>query len=763
MRIAKYLIVLIMFGSTIVSGNDYTLKFNNDSLDINESDDSYFYQSYQSFQLENGAKLSYTKLYLKLSEAKDITKISSGSESSEVGFLLSDASFSDSATSESNAYQTVESYSSKSGYGSKAIQINGTVKYGNNIYAELLVFPITLSETGSLLFHRNINIFIHTRQVSANELITNINFINNTTLNLSPTFGAIEYLIVTSSQLSEPMEELKNYKTSTGILTEVVLIEDILINYSGRDDAEKLRNALKEFYNNGGHSVLLVGDETILPVRYAYPLSTNLTPSIEYQQLCDLYFADMTGDWDVDNDGVWGEVIHDNPDIIPELRVGRLPFNTVTECKNYVRKLITYETDPGWGNKGYLNRAYFFSSDQMRDYDGGQHTLISTAYPQQIEIDTVTGVEASTGSDLAPSNLDAAQLVDILSNGQGFINIIAHGRSDGFAVRTSGYNNWPKSYFLADAENTGHGTFDSLKQNGKVGFYYSLACDNGGFDMDQSPFNIPNPNLAQKLLGLKDAGAVAFVAYSRWGWIKTSHLLQTSFYDSLFAHPEKPAIDAMYASKSAYSYYRDLIYGQLFFGDPTLKIYTDLPKPVDINYKKTETGIDINISSSASPISMGKVIISDGQDIIAIGITDQDGFVEISEGLENVNDFIITVVKDGYLTKQTTSSTSIVTAVEDETEIMPASYELKQNYPNPFNPSTTISFEIDRKSKLKLSIYNILGQNIITLTDETYSPGTYDIEWRGQDSNSNPVASGIYLYKLETEYFSEIKKMVLLK
>ncbi len=86
------------------------------------------------------------------------------------------------------------------------------------------------------------------------------------------------------------------------------------------------------------------------------------------------------------------------------------------------------------------------------------------------------------------------------------------------------------------------------------------------------------------------------------------------------------------------------------------------------------------------------------------------------------------------------------------------------NYPNPFNPSTTIEFSIQNQSKVKLSIFNIKGQKINTLTDGEYPKGFHSIIWYGDGENGNRVGSGIYFYQLNVNGKTEVvKKCLLLK
>jgi len=90
----------------------------------------------------------------------------------------------------------------------------------------------------------------------------------------------------------------------------------------------------------------------------------------------------------------------------------------------------------------------------------------------------------------------------------------------------------------------------------------------------------------------------------------------------------------------------------------------------------------------------------------------------------------------------------------------PDSYALFANYPNPFNPETNISFQIPKACHVKLSTYNNLGQLIYVLYEGELSAGRYTKVWNAYDLNGKAVTSGVYLYKLETEEFVEVKKML---
>ena len=99
----------------------------------------------------------------------------------------------------------------------------------------------------------------------------------------------------------------------------------------------------------------------------------------------------------------------------------------------------------------------------------------------------------------------------------------------------------------------------------------------------------------------------------------------------------------------------------------------------------------------------------------------------------------------------------------DVTTPKPEFKMLSQNYPNPFNPSTTINFDIFKAGKVNLSVYNLKGQLVKTLTDGFLNAGSHSITWHGVDNNNNQVASGVYFYKIETAGKQEIRRMALIK
>jgi len=95
--------------------------------------------------------------------------------------------------------------------------------------------------------------------------------------------------------------------------------------------------------------------------------------------------------------------------------------------------------------------------------------------------------------------------------------------------------------------------------------------------------------------------------------------------------------------------------------------------------------------------------------------------------------------------------------------LIPLKFALHQNYPNPFNPITTIHYELPRQSDVRLTIYNIMGQEVSELVSGKQAAGEHEVIWGGTNDLGTHVSAGIYLYQLRTENFVQTKKMLLLK
>lgn len=175
------------------------------------------------------------------------------------------------------------------------------------------------------------------------------------------------------------------------------------------------------------------------------------------------------------------------------------------------------------------------------------------------------------------------------------------------------------------------------------------------------------------------------------------------------------------------------------------------PNPVYYQFLYTANDPDVD------PLTFSLEAGPDGSSISANGV-----FSWNVKPFQAGQSFVVTVkVTDGSLTtytSQTISVSPIVVGVEDEFSGIPTEFKLMQNYPNPFNPSTSIRFGLPKESYVKLSVFNILGQEVAVLVDQTMGAGFHRV-----DFDASKLNTGMYIYKIEAENFVSVKKMLFVK
>ena len=628
-----------------------------------------------------------------------------------------------------------------------------------------------------------------------NEMVENKSALSNYILQRSESYGSLQssdynlskttidsseeypYLIITSSELKSAFLPLLEWKIRKGIKATIVGVDSILNTYTGRDDAERIRNFLIDAYLNGTIWVLLGGDEDVVPVRYAYPSNTSTPPEITKQHICDLYYSDVDGEWDLDNDGIWGEPGDDSPDIYPDLFVGRVPCSDSGEAASFVEKLLIYEKNPGNGSADYLTSALWMCSDQMRDWSGGegQHVLASQYADSNFFQDLSTLIETPSGAAGNPISPDGGNCIQTMDQGWGIIAVLAHGIPNGFVAKSNQTNENPRSWVLtAPGGDDGHGHLPSLSNQDKYGIMYSIACKQSAIDM------VSEPCVGELYPLSQNNGGVAFLGYTRWGWVGTSYKLLEKFLHYLFVDSLEHHLGIAEAlSRCSFPSYRDLNYGHNLFGDPEMPVWTEVPQTLTVTHpSKVIMGLrTINISVFSEDVGVPDAIVclSLNQRIMFLGTTDQEGLLSAEVNLDDVGEMSVVVTKSNSLPYEGNITISIAADVdEDEKQENIKSFDLSQNYPNPFNPVTSIQYAVgsrqNRPARTTLKVYNILGQKVRTLVDEPKSPGSYEVIWDGKDEEGKEVSSGIYFYRLdvrsldlETENYRKIKKMTLVK
>ncbi|MGA9406442.1 MAG: spherulation-specific family 4 protein [Bacteroidota bacterium] len=119
---------------------------------------------------------------------------------------------------------------------------------------------------------------------------------------------------------------------------------------------------------------------------------------------------------------------------------------------------------------------------------------------------------------------------------------------------------------------------------------------------------------------------------------------------------------------------------------------------------------------------------------------------------------VLDIAPYNYQTQCYVYRVNSLTAVDEQRLSFPSSYSLSQNYPNPFNPTTEIQYRLPKASLVKIQVYNVVGQEVATLVNESESAGSRIVRFDGEN-----LSSGVYFYSIHADNFSSVKKMLLLK
>ncbi|MFH1841911.1 MAG: C25 family cysteine peptidase, partial [bacterium] len=416
-----------------------------------------------------------------------------------------------------------------------------------------------------------------------------------------PAKDSYDYVIITPESLYPVVaaSDFIPWKESLGHEVVVVLITGAKISRApGRDLSEQIRNFLRDEYLNWGTEyVLLVGDYLDVPMRYCYPepgnhLNEAGNPnSYSGEVPTDHYFADLSLpdslSWDLDRDGYHGEWGEDNPDLLADVFVGRIPTSDPTRITYTLNKLVRFEQDTGnWKNRALHGAAIAFFENE--DYSGYAFKDLAT-FIDLVETDFLGGWTVSRYSEqggLVTSPypwqpLTPTVFVDDWRSGQyGLVNWGGHGWSHGAHGKTW---DWDDGDGVAESyapQEISHYQFVGSASNLEDDYpsiVFSLSCLVG--------YPEPNAwdNLGVDILTEPGFGAAAGIASgSRVVWVSQGggELLCYEFNHFLIAGPEgsekvgEALFDAKYEVYLANSHLHHAEFWNTFcynlYGDPAL-------------------------------------------------------------------------------------------------------------------------------------------------------------------------------------------------
>lgn len=373
-------------------------------------------------------------------------------------------------------------------------------------------------------------------------------------------------LIVTDLSLETIFEQLAERRTDQGILTEVITMNVIYSMSSGRDNAEKLRNFVKNYYlANGLDFLLLGGDTNLVPFRFAYAMTCEAGYASREDSLpCDLYFSDLDGNWDANLNDIFGE-IDDDVDLHPDIFVGRATVENTTEAQTFVDNIAAYEDcfqDDFYQDVLFLAAVLwtdpYTNSGESKDYIDEQFL------PDYLNI---TKLYQALGNENLSTTMAA------LNSGQNLVN------HDGHA--------WYSSLGVGD-DYMGIGDMDDINSDGRfAAVMYSIGCWSAAFDFDA---------IAEHFITNSSGGGVGFIGNSSYGWGSPgnplygySDALDHLFFDYLYSNWSLTSGELLAYTKEYFipfsqweNVYRWHQYDVNLLGDPSLRPYRMNPLEIEV-------------------------------------------------------------------------------------------------------------------------------------------------------------------------------------
>ena len=516
--------------------------------------------------------------------------------------------------------------------------------------SHLQIFPFRYLPTKNMLIvHTEIEIeyeYIAYTNIRANQRITERIFAPGSWENVRENRfiqNPEEYIIITSEELSPAFDSLLLWKKQKGLNAKIYSTEQIYSEFQGKDRQDEIRQFVRyQYLEKGTKYVLLAGDTSVVPSRYAWAMDCEYPWGPENQNdiPCDLYYADLDGSWDANQNGIYGEIA-DEISLIQEVFVGRLPIESAEEARIISNKIISYEKSPP---DDFLDNMLFLAEvlwDQPYTNSGIGLNFIDSIYVP----DFFKPIEKLYEAD---GNENEASVTAALQNGKHIIN---HNGHAWFDVMSAGdYKIRPE--FVAHLQN-----------QPKNSFIYSIGCWPAAFDYEC---------IAEDWLSSTQGGAFAFIGNSRYGWGSPgnpeygySDLFNQAFYEELFTNGYSKAGEALALAKAQFiayaqqeNVYRWCLYEVNLLGDPEMALWTYAPESFIVQGIPDsliigDNILNISILSNEKTLKNARISLMQDEFAYAAAKIESSGQAVLPIHLLNsAHDVLLSITADGFLPYQ---------------------------------------------------------------------------------------------------------------
>lgn len=434
-----------------------------------------------------------------------------------------------------------------------------------------------------------------------------------------------DMLIITSEGFVDSFQPLVDLYFERGFVLQIAAKESIEAEYIGVDLQEKIRNYIIQEYNEHGIQYLILGgDVAIIPARGLYCYVESGGGYSDSGIPADLYYAALDGSWNGNNDGNWGEPGED--DLLPELAVARMPFESPAELESMLNKILMYQQQPVAGEleKPLFAGENLYSNPDTwgRDYlellvgETSENGYTTNGIPEAYEIERMYEFNNSwSGNDLISS----------INQGKQFVHHVGHASPTYVA-----------HLYSSDITDANFSATNGIDHNFTL--FHTHGCDCGSFD---------NSDCILEEMVLINNFAVAVIGNSRYGWFNEGQTEGPS------AHLHREMTDAFYNDKIPYlgmalreskiqtapwvtapgqweeGALRWNFYDLNILGDALLSVWTAEPFVPEVSYDAelfiglSET--TVNVQHESESLTGYRCFVRQDDQIIGLAETDSDG------------------------------------------------------------------------------------------------------------------------------------------
>ena len=460
------------------------------------------------------------------------------------------------------------------------------------------------------------------------------------------------YVLIADVTFATALADFVDWKTDIGFDVTIETVQDIYVGYPGDDHAEQVRNFINTTYHNSGTEYyLMVGDCDIVPTREVWDPANAGAGLDNGTEPTDLYFECLDGDWDANDNGLYGE-LDDNVDLFPEVMVGRLPVQTPEQARQVCASIIKFESNPISGD--WMDDFLLIAPDCFNSGDGAN--MVEEEINQKFLYDSFFEVDRLYPTD---GSLSHQATIDRINAGVSLVDFFDHG----------GYNQWVGSLYASEALDLNNGNMSFLA--------FAMACETAAFDVESV-----EPTISEAFFRASNGGALAYIGATRIAWAGYHafdgfhHRFWNNFLQDALDHqtasPKKAFQSALYEVVTTFDMSNTIsletVYQSIYFGDPTFNFY----------WKH-------NVTTEASAVETDEEVQLDGTCNLFNNNTPIVGTVNVT-----VKDPFGTIVYDDALATSVLGEYSTTFYVNE----YPGRYTVETTVHNPFEHTTLTDFYV---------------------------------------------------------------------